>query len=179
MLTERRSGQLGTRRRRRVNFRRVWSAAVAIAGIGCSMAFADAQTHQHEMAAPSVAQPDDRQLVRFLDPMLQHTMANMRDHLLALQEIDIALSKNDFDKAATLAEQRLEMSSLELHGAAHMAPYMPQGMQDIGTRMHRAASRFAVEAQSASVSNDLRPALAALGAVMQQCVACHAAYRAH
>jgi hypothetical protein len=57
------------------------------------------------------------------------------------------------------------------------APYMPQGMQDIGTAMHHAASQFAVEAQNASVSNDVRPALAALGTVMQQCVACHAAYR--
>ena len=71
------------------------------------------------------------------------------------------------------------MSSLELHGAAHIAPFMPQGMQDIGTQMHRAASRFAVDAQTASVSNDVRPALAALGTVMQQCVACHAAYRLH
>jgi len=54
---------------------------------------------------------------------------------------------------------------------------MPPGMRDIGTAMHRSASRFAVEAQSASVSNDVRPALAALGTVMQQCVACHATYR--
>ncbi len=81
--------------------------------------------------------------------------------------------------AASIAEQRLGMSSLGLHGASHIAPFMPQGMQDIGTRMHRAASRFAVEAQNASVSNDVRPALGALGTVMQECVACHAAYRLH
>jgi cytochrome c556 len=70
-------------------------------------------------------------------------------------------------------------SSLELHGAAHLARFMPEGMQDIGTQMHRAASRCAVEAQNASATNDVRPALAALGTVMQQCVACHAAYRLH
>jgi cytochrome c556 len=103
----------------------------------------------------------------------------MRDHLLALQEIDLALAKGDFDKAASVAESRLGMSSLERHGAAHLAPYMPKGMQDIGAQMHRAASRFAMEAQDASTSDDLKPALAALGAVMQQCVACHAAYRLH
>lgn len=66
------------------------------------------------------------------------------------------------------------MSSLELHGAAHIAPFMPKWMQEIGTNMHRAASQFAREAQDASVTNDLRPALSALGTVMQQCVACHA-----
>ena len=101
--------------------------------------------------------------------MRVHTIANMRDHLLALQEIDVALSKNDFDEAAKVAEARLGMSSLELHGAAHIAPYLPQGMQDIGTQMHRAASRFAVEVQNASVTNDVCPALAALGTVMQHC----------
>ncbi|MGE5616633.1 MAG: hypothetical protein ACM3X5_06930, partial [Bacillota bacterium] len=120
---------------------------------------------------------DSRQLVEFPEPMRLHTIASMRDHLLALQEIDIALSKADFATASRIAEQRLGMSSLERHGAAHLAPYMPQGMQDIGTAMHRSASRFAVEAENASVSNDVRPALTALGAIMSQCVACHAAYR--
>jgi len=27
-----------------------------------------------------------------------HTISSMRDHLLALQEINVALSKNEFDK---------------------------------------------------------------------------------
>jgi cytochrome c556 len=71
------------------------------------------------------------------------------------------------------------MSSLEPQGAAHIAPFMPQEMQDIGTQMHRVASRFAIDAQTASVSNDVRPTLASLGTVTQQCVACHAAYRLH
>ena len=131
------------------------------------------------MTEPAAPQADARQLVTFPEPMRIHTITSMRDHLLALQEINVALSRNGFDQAASIAEQRLGMSSLELHGAAHIAPFMPQGMQDLGTQMHRAASRFAVEAQNAGVSNDVRPALAALGAVMQRCVACHAAYRLH
>jgi hypothetical protein len=154
---------------------------VALAAI-CAGAYAllvNAQTHQRDMTASTAVQADARQLVKFPEPMRLHTITSMRDHLLALQEIDVALSKNDFDNAARIAEQRLGMSSMALHGAAHIAPYMPQGMQDIGTQMHHAASRFAIEAQNASVGNDLRPALAALGTVMQQCVACHAAYRLH
>ncbi len=151
-------------------------ALVAI-GTGACAQLASAQSHQHAMAVPAAAQADARQLVKFPEPMRLHTIASMRDHLLALQEISVALSKNDFDNAARIAEQRLGMSSLERHGSAHIAPFMPQGMQDIGTQMHRSASRFAVEAQNASVGNDVRPALAALGTVMQQCVACHSAYR--
>lgn len=159
-----------------VRFKWILIAALAILGSGAYALIATAQTHKHEMA--QAATPGDaRQLVQFPEPMRLHTITSMRDHLLALQEIDIALSKNDFDKAARVAEQRLGMSSLELHDAAHIAPYMPQGMQDIGTQMHQSASRFAVAAQNASVSNDVRPALAALGTVMQKCVACHATYR--
>jgi hypothetical protein len=154
---------------------------LALAGLSaCAFTLsATAQVHQHDMTGTPDAQADARQLVKLPEPMRVHTITSMRDHLLALQEINVALSQNGFEKAASIAEQRLGMSSLERHGAAHIAPFMPQGMQDIGTQMHRAASRFAVEAQNAGVSNDLRPALAALGAVMQQCVACHAAYRLH
>lgn len=157
----------------------ILGTALAVVGAGGCALLASAQMHQHGIAASAIAQGDTRQLVPFPEPMRLHTIANMRDHLLALQEINVALSKNDFEKAARVAEQRLGMSAMEAHGAAHSAPFMPQGMRDIGSQMHRAASRFAVEAQSASVGNDVRPALAALGAVMQQCVACHAAYRLH
>lgn len=111
--------------------------------------------------------------------MRLHTLSNMREHLLTLQEIDIALSHGAYERAGDLAEQGLGRSSLDAHGAAHLASYMPSGMRDIGTAMHRAASRFAVEAQNAAASNDVRPALAALGEVMQQCVACHDSYRLH
>jgi cytochrome c556 len=155
------------------------ATALTVAWASTAAHSAIAQDHRYSMTGDPAAQADSRQLVKFPEPMRAHTITSMRDHLLALQEIDVALSRNAFDKAATIAEQRLVMSSLELHGAAHIAPFMPQGMQDIGTQMHRAASRFAVDAQTASVSNDVRPALAALGAVMQQCVACHAAYRLH
>jgi cytochrome c556 len=54
---------------------------------------------------------------------------------------------------------------------------MPEAMQAIGSEMHRSASRFALEAENASVTGDVKPALAALSKVTQQCVACHSAYR--
>lgn len=69
------------------------------------------------------------------------------------------------------------MSSLGLHGAHEVAPYMPKAMQDAGTAMHRAASQFAIVAKDTSVTGDLKAPLAALVRVSQTCVACHAAYR--
>ena len=156
------------------------AAALASGTLMIAASLVAAQSHQPGASSQvQAASADPRELVRFPEPMRLHTIANMRDHLQSLQAIDIALSRGDFDKAASVAESRLGMSSLEAHGAAHLAPYMPKGMQDIGTRMHRAASRFAVEAQNAGVSNDVKPALAALGDVMEQCVACHATYRLH
>ena len=50
-------------------------------------------------------------------------------------------------------------------------------MQDVGTAMHRSASRFGVTARDAAVTGDVRPALGALSEVMGACVACHSGYR--
>lgn len=116
---------------------------------------------------------DKRELVKFPQMMQNHMMSNMRDHLAAVNEIQINLADGEMNKAADIAEQRLGMSSLDNHGAHHMAQMMPEGMQKIGTEMHRAASRFALKAQE----GDLVPALKALSEVTSACVACHAAYK--
>lgn len=123
------------------------------------------------------AGPDTRNAVKFPAAMKQHTLANMRDHLLALSQIQEALAAGQYELAASTAEKRLGMTSLVDHDAAHSAKFMPRGMQDIGTAMHRSASRFAVEAQNAGATGDLPKALAALSRVTQSCVACHAGYR--
>jgi hypothetical protein len=138
------------------------------------------QSHDHAMhrrAPGDSAAKDDRTVVKFPEDLRSHTLANMRDHLLALQEIQDALAAQQFDKAADIAEQRLGMSSPRLHGAHEVARYMPEAMQNIGTEMHRAASRFAVTALEAGATGGTRPPLAALARVTQQCVACHGAYR--
>lgn len=121
--------------------------------------------------------PDHRVVVKFPSAMREHTLANMRDHLLALQQIQEALATQEYDKAADIAEQRLGMTSLALHGAHESAKYMPRGMQEAGTGMHRNASRFAIAAKDAAATGDVKPALAALGRVTAQCVACHAGWR--
>ena len=147
-------------------------------GAGAHAAHAAHAGHEAMHASAGRASSEDRrQTVEFPPLLKEHTLSNMRDHLLALQEIQLALSGHAFDGAADLAEQRLGMSSLALHGAHEVARFMPKGMQDAGTAMHRAASRFAIAARDAGASGDLRPALAALSDLTGACVACHAAYR--
>lgn len=127
----------------------------------------------------ALAASDARELVDMPAPMTQHMLSNMRDHLLAITEIQQALGAGEVQQAADIAEQRIGFSSLQAHGAAHMAPFMPKPMQDIGTQMHRAASQFALVAQETGADGNVARAVAALSKVTQQCVACHAAYRAH
>jgi len=105
--------------------------------------------------------------------MQQHMMSNMRDHLVAINEILIGMANGDFDEAAEIAEYRLGMSSLKSHGASHMAKFMPEGMRQAGTAMHKAASRFALRAQE----EEVLPAYNALSEVTSACVACHSGYR--
>lgn len=156
-----------------------WLAALA-AGLALAVpgALAIAQhTHDHGAKADAAPAADTRVAVNFPAPLREHTLANMRDHLLALAEIQDAMARDDLDRAAKVAENRLGMSSLQSHGAHEVSKYMPKGMQDAGTAMHRGASRFAVELSRSSATGDLRPALGALAEVTRSCVACHAGYR--
>lgn len=151
-------------------------AALLIGALAASPLVAIAQhQHTHDAAAPQA--PDTREFVQFPPTLVEHTLANMRDHLLALQEIQSHLGMGHTDVAAKIAEARLGMSSLKLHGAEEVSKYMPQGMQDAGAGMHRAASRFAIVAQDAGVTGDMKPAFAGLAEITAQCVGCHAGYR--
>jgi hypothetical protein len=121
----------------------------------------------------TLAADDNRQLVQLPAMMQAHMLANMRDHLISLNAILQHLDKGELDEAAEVAESRLGMSSLELHGASHMAKFMPEGMQQAGTSMHQAASRFALKAQE----GEPLAAYRMLSAITSACTACHTAYR--
>jgi len=121
----------------------------------------------------SIAAEETRQLVQIPEKMQQHMMSNMRDHLRAINEILGYMGDAELDKAADVAEYRLGMSSLNSHGAERMAEFMPEGMRQAGTSMHRSASRFALKAQE----GDLLAAYQMLADITAACVACHAGYR--
>jgi hypothetical protein len=159
--------------------RRISAFAVAlVAGMTSMMALAQHQHGQgHGQGHGASHGPDTREVVRFPPKLVEETLANMRDHLQALQQIQEQLGMGHADVAAKIAESQLGMSSLGLHGAAEVSKYMPKGMQDAGSAMHRAASRFAIVAQDADVTGDMKPVFAALADVTAQCVGCHAGYR--
>ena len=125
------------------------------------------------LSSASWAEKDMRQMVTMPEMMQEHMLANMRHHLETINLILMQLSAGELEKAADTAEQNLGMSSLDKHGAEHLAKFMPEAMRNTGTGMHRAASRFALKAQE----GDALSAYAALQEITAGCVACHEAYR--
>ncbi len=128
----------------------------------------------------SLAEEDTRELVNLPPMMQEHMLANMRDHLASLDQILAELADGNVDAAAKIAENRLGMSSLSLHGADHFAQFIPKEMGQIGTEMHRAASRFVIAAQDAELSpgrESQHKVYRALQEITQNCNACHQSYR--
>lgn len=124
-----------------------------------------------------LALADERTMVD-MPPMMQaHMLGNMRDHLMAIEEIVGNLATGDFTQASHIAENRLGMSSLKAHGASHMAKVMPKEMAEIGTAMHRSSSRFALLIQDAELTENHAEVYGALQAVLTNCNACHSAYK--
>lgn len=149
------------------NFKR-WCAVAALGALFTTPALGTA------------ARADERQMVEMPPPMQEHMLANMRGHLRALDDILAALSAGDVNEAGSIAEQELGLSSLDDHGAAHLASFMPEGMQAAGTELHRAASRFVVAAGDAELEHTYeaqQKVFAALQAITAACNACHASYR--
>jgi len=126
------------------------------------------------MGAPET---DTRQIIDVPGPIREQILVNMRDHLLAIQQIAAELAQDHFDAAADLAEERLGMTAMQRHGGHEIARYMPDGMRATATAMHHAGSRLAIVARDAAVTTDPAGSIAALSNVMAQCVACHSGYR--
>ncbi len=154
--------------------------SLRIALVFCGSVLIAARTH----AQPATTHPmshdirhDSRQEVVFPPLVKRHTLATMRMHLQGLGEIQQALADGHFEEAAHIATMNLGMSSMHGNQMAEDAKYMPQGMMKLGALMHQRAAEFAVAAQNAAATGDVRPPLRALSQVTQTCVACHAVYR--
>ncbi|PIQ95543.1 MAG: hypothetical protein COV67_14345 [Nitrospinae bacterium CG11_big_fil_rev_8_21_14_0_20_56_8] len=132
------------------------------------------------VSASSHAAEDKRELVKLPPMMQEHMLANMRDHLAALDEILGALGDGNTNDSVAIAEKRLGMSSLSHHGADAFAAFMPEPMQAMGTQLHHAASQFVVAAQNAELNpgrESQHAVYKALKAITESCNACHQAYR--
>jgi len=125
---------------------------------------------------PALAE-DTRQLAELKPPAQETLRKEMLDNLIALNTIVTLLSAGQVKEAGEVAENSLGRSAMGNNAAlpfeARPGPQMPREMHQLGVGGHLAATDFA----QAAASGERDKALAALPALIGNCVACHAAYR--
>lgn len=121
--------------------------------------------------APRQGQLDDRTPVPLLPMMAQHQKQNMRDHLVAVQEITSAVARNDFEAVGT-AVKRIGYSEQMGRMCEHMGSAAP-GFTELALEFHHRADAIAAAAKtqdSAAVSS-------ALAETLTVCTTCHARFK--
>jgi len=114
---------------------------------------------------------DKRAPVPLLPMMAEHQKRNMRDHLLAVQEIVTALATGDF-AAVEQSAARIGYSEQMGQMCAHMGAAAP-GFTDKALEFHRTADTIGAAAKA----GDQAGVVKALGATLQTCTSCHATFR--
>jgi len=129
-------------------------------------------------AAPAAPDPvaayeklDARKAVPLLPMMANHQKQNMRDHLLAVQEIVAAVASDDF-AAVEKAAGRIGYSEQMGQMCTHMGAGAP-GFTEQALAFHHTADRIA----DAAKKKDKAQVLVELNATLQTCTACHAQWR--
>lgn len=153
------------------------SLALSLSGIAGCARDVPSPTRAPAAAAPSpspwdaLSAMDARRPVPLLPMMANHQKENMRDHLLAVQEIVAALATEDYD-AVTRAAGRIGFSEHMGQMCTHMGAGAP-GFTEQALGFHRTADRIAAAARD----RDRARVLTELGATLQTCTSCHAAWR--
>jgi hypothetical protein len=122
-------------------------------------------------ANEALEQMDTRAPVPLLPMMANHQKQNMRDHLVAVQEIVGALAVDDFG-AIEKAASRIGFSEQMGQMCTHMGAGAP-GFTEQALAFHHTADRIGEAARK----HDKKRVVAELSATLQTCTACHAAWR--
>jgi hypothetical protein len=122
-------------------------------------------------AHASLDEMDTRVAVPLLPTMANHQKQNMRDHLLAVQEIILSSGRDDFagvERAATRIGYSPAMGQMCTHLGAGAKGFTEQALA-----FHHTADSIAVAARK----HDRPGVMAALGTTLQACTACHETFR--
>ena len=122
-------------------------------------------------APDPLAQLDTRSAVPLLPMMANHQKQNMRDHLVAVQEIVAAAAVDDYD-AVVRAVGRIGFSEQMGQMCTHMGTGAP-GFAEQAVEFHHTADRIAAAARERDRAGVLRH----LDATLQACTTCHAQWK--
>jgi hypothetical protein len=122
-------------------------------------------------AQQALTRMDSRRPLPLPPMMANHQKQNMRDHLVAVQEIIAATATADF-AAAERAASRIGYSEQMGQMCTHMGAAAP-GFTDQALAFHRTADTIAAAARQ----HDRDGVLRALSSTLQTCTACHATWK--
>lgn len=125
----------------------------------------------HHRAGDPLGRIDTRRPLPLLPMMANHQKANMRDHLVAVQEIASALASDDF-AAVERATARIGFSESMGQMCSHMGSGAP-GFTEQALDFHRAADRISLAARD----RDRARVLGELGSTLQRCTSCHQVWK--
>ncbi len=126
---------------------------------------------RHADAHAALDELDVRAPLPLLPVMANHQKQNMRDHLLAVQEIIGAVAVDDF-AGVERAALRIGFSDSMARMCTHMGTYAP-GFTERSLEFHHTADAIAAAAHE----HDHAAVLAALGKTLSACTSCHAAFK--
>ena len=122
-------------------------------------------------AIESLDKMDARRPLPLLPMMANHQKQNMRDHLLAVQEIVAALATDDYPVIAKAAS-RIGYSEQMGQMCTHMGAGAP-GFTEQALAFHHTADGITAAAKA----RDRARVLAEFSATLQTCTACHALWK--
>jgi hypothetical protein len=114
---------------------------------------------------------DTRAPVPLLPMMAHHQKQNMRDHLVAVQEIVAALASDDF-AGVERAAGRIGFSEQMGQMCAHMGAGAP-GFTELALSFHHTADGISAAARERNPTK----VMTELSATLQICTSCHAAWK--
>lgn len=122
-------------------------------------------------AAATLDRMDTRRPLPLLPMMANHQKQNMRDHLLAIQDIITALAQDDFEEIERAA-RRIGFSEAMGQMCTHMGAGA-EGFTEQALAFHHTADRVSVAARE----RDRARVLTELSSTLKTCTGCHAAWK--
>jgi hypothetical protein len=115
---------------------------------------------------------DSRTIVPLSPPHRAMVLAEMRQFLSGLEQLSVALSKDDMEAVARVAHSL--GSPMTHHVPADLKQALPEAFRKLGFSVHADFDQIALDAESLG---DGKHTLSQLGETLSKCVSCHNAYQ--
>ena len=127
-------------------------------------------TGSHGMRHEMLSGKDERISLGLSPAMKQHQLANMRNHVEAVQSIIGLLSEGAFDKASHIAYSKLGLTE-EMKKMCNS--FENENFKNLGLAFHKSGNALGDTLRT----KDITKSLGALHTTMSYCVQCHATFR--